>query len=341
MVSLPRNKKSAAAVLLIAVSALALFSCDTEEERVKERKYGIDRVFRRGPVDFRVAVSEKEINIAQRLDLLLETSVKEGYSASLPSFGEKLERFGIVDYRTFQPELGENGKIITRRRYRLEPFLSGEYIIPPMEVEFHAEGDTTRHVIESDSIKVTVTSLLEEDKADLKIRDIASPVGLPGEFPLTPVLIGAAVVIAAAVILLIRVRRRKQRVVPPPAAHEVALARLQRLIESGLADKQRYVELTVEISDILRHYIEDRFGLRAPERTTEEFLEEARAGLNIGAGKKEVLERFMRHCDLVKFAAFQPTSDDVQCTFDSCRDFIEATRIEKEVNRKAATGAAA
>jgi len=340
MVSLIKNMKSPVAVLLIAASALALFSCDKEEDRAKEREYAIDRVFRRGPVDFRVAVSRKEINIAQRIDLLLETSVKDGYSAELPSFGEKLEQFGIVDYRTFQPELGEDGGIITRRSYRLEPFLSGEYTIPPMEVEFYAEGDTTRHVLESDSIKVTVTSLLPEDKADLKIRDIAPPVSLPEEFPLVPVLIGAAAVIAAAVILLIGARRRKRRAVPPPAAHEVALARLQRLIESGLAEEERYIELTVEISDILRHYIEDRFGLRAPERTTEEFLEEARAGLNIGAERKEMLERFMRHCDLVKFAALRPTSGDVQRTFDSCRDFIEATRIEKEVNRKAAEAAA-
>ena len=77
---------------------------------------------------------------------------------------------------------------------------------------------------------------------------------------------------------------------------------------------------------ILRRYIEQCFGIRAPEQTTEEFL----AGLEKGSGFPDnynrLLKDFLRHCDLVKFAEHQPRTSDIRNTFNSCREFIEGTR---------------
>ena len=56
---------------------------------------------------------------------------------------------------------------------------------------------------------------------------------------------------------------------------------------------------------MLRHYIEDRFGLRAPEQTTEEFLAELRQKHVFGERQKDLLRAFLEHCDLVKFAELQ------------------------------------
>ncbi|NIP95469.1 MAG: hypothetical protein GWO24_19305 [Akkermansiaceae bacterium] len=80
------------------------------------------------------------------------------------------------------------------------------------------------------------------------------------------------------------------------------------------------------ISDILRHYIENRFGLHAPERTTEEFLGELGSGQALDPAHKPLLGKFLSHCDLVKFAEYQPSRDDIQSTFDSCKDFILETK---------------
>ena len=48
--------------------------------------------------------------------------------------------------------------------------------------------------------------------------------------------------------------------------------------------------------------------------------------------QKRMLKDFLVHCDLVKFAAFEPSEDDVKKTFDACRDFIDKTKKEEEVN---------
>jgi hypothetical protein len=77
---------------------------------------------------------------------------------------------------------------------------------------------------------------------------------------------------------------------------------------------------------ILRRYVERRFGLRAPERTTEEFLGELRETSVLDDGLKKLLRAFLQHADLVKFAQLRPLGDEIEGTLSSCRDFILATR---------------
>jgi hypothetical protein len=55
-------------------------------------------------------------------------------------------------------------------------------------------------------------------------------------------------------------------------AHEIAYARLRALVKDDLIKAGKVKEVYERVSNILRHYIEHRFDLRAPERTTEEFL---------------------------------------------------------------------
>jgi hypothetical protein len=326
-----------AGYMACAFAILAICSCHGKQPPDDTNvKYEIDRNFTRGPVDFRVAVSKKEITIAENVILLLQIKARDKYVASLPSFGDKLEQFGIVDYKTFEPELGDGDEVITSREYKLEPFLSGEYKIPPMVVEFHSEGDTLKHFVESDTITVKVNSLLPDDKSALEIKDIVGPQNLPRTFPWVVVIVGIVIVAGILVFVFFRLRKKRMRVIPPLAAHEIALLRLQRLLDRKLDEQKLYREFTIEVSDILRGYIEGRFGLRAPERTTEEFLIEASSGLKVDDEKKEMIEQFLIHCDMVKFAHLQPTEKDIQKTFDSCRDFINATKIKKEVKRKAA-----
>ena len=66
-----------------------------------------------------------------------------------------------------------------------------------------------------------------------------------------------------------------------------------------IEDPERFA---VEVSEAARKYLEDRFGLRAPERTTEEFLAELSGSVALDGRHKELLADFLTRCDLVKFA---------------------------------------
>lgn len=93
----------------------------------------------------------------------------------------------------------------------------------------------------------------------------------------------------------------------------------------------------LRVSAILRHYIEDRFGLRAPERTTEEFLNDLRDAQSLLPRQKELLKRFLEHCDMVKFAEHQPSREEVDDTLNTCAQFIAETK-QQEAPESAATG---
>ncbi len=302
----------------------------------EEKKFTFSRTYGSRPVSFRVALSDSAVSIADRVSMLLETRAEKGWRAELPKFGEKLSEFGIVDYRNPQPELGQGGVVVTKRIYELEPFLSGDYKIPPMEASFYQEGDSTRHTIESDTILVRVKSLLPKDKATLDIHDVAAPVAFPFAWWKAAVIAACVAAAAGAFVFLWRHRRIREKLIPRLPAHEIAYRKLEKLLARGLIEQKLYREFTAEVADILRQYVEDRFAMKAPERTTEEFLLEAGMGLPVDREHKEVLKQFLVHCDLVKFAALEPSADDVKRTFETCKEFIEMTKVREEVKAEAA-----
>ena len=143
---------------------------------------------------------------------------------------------------------------------------------------------------------------------------------------------GAVAVAAAGVGGWIYLRRKRVakliRIFKP--AHEIAYERLRALVKDDLIKAGKIKEFYERISDILRHYIEHRFNLRAPERTTEEFLAELASANVLGEPDRQSLAEFLQHCDLVKFAMYDPTNEQIQKTFDLVKNFIETTKSDEK-----------
>ena len=89
-----------------------------------------------------------------------------------------------------------------------------------------------------------------------------------------------------------------------------------------MSDPYRFCSL---VSDVLRTYVEERFELRAPERTTEEFMDELHSSHKLHVEHKTLLEDFLSRCDLVKFARFEPTIPELEGLLDSAVRFIDET----------------
>lgn len=140
-----------------------------------------------------------------------------------------------------------------------------------------------------------------------------------------------AVLLAAAV--LIGVRRRSARRRPPPAAipaavspHEAALRALAALRGRKPTD-QRHVELWyAELSSIVRRYLEERFGLHAPERTTEELIREAAGPGLLAPTHQDLVRLFLTQCDLVKFARYRPSPDNLSQAMAAAEQLVRETK---------------
>src|SRR3972149_6064071 len=110
-------------------------------------------------------------------------------------------------------------------------------------------------------------------------KDIVPPVDVPTSFKrlIVWVSVGMGLLLLSGIIcgLVYKFRKRSKAQEQPfikRTPHEIAYELLERLLKEDLIAKGLVKEYYYRITNILRHYIEDRFGLLAPERTTEEFL---------------------------------------------------------------------
>jgi len=329
------NRHREKSFLFYLLCVLVLLSCQTKENSgitEKRDEMGIHKIYERGPLTVIFDIDRKEISTADRLNLHIQVIWDEGYEVKLPGFGEKLEQFGIVDYHTTRPELTGNNKTKITRSYVLEPFLSGDYSIPPMKIKCwkKEEKGSDKHEIETAKIVIKVTSLFPDKMEGMRLHDIKSPVALPRSYALWigSGIIGAVLAIFGLITFGILRKRRQaemayaKQMIPP---HELAFKELEQLLSERLIEKGKIKLYYQRISDILRRYIESRFGINAPEQTTEEFLEGLDTQHNFPDKYNVLLKNFLIYCDLVKFAEHQPANEDIANTLESCKEFISET----------------
>jgi hypothetical protein len=82
----------------------------------------------------------------------------------------------------------------------------------------------------------------------------------------------------------------------------------------------------VRLSAVVRKYVEQRFGLRAPELTTEEFLDSMTTSPELQSGHRLLLQEFLRQADLVKFARVYPGEAEIWASLRAADRFLEDTR---------------
>ena len=147
----------------------------------------------------------------------------------------------------------------------------------------------------------------------------------------------AALLILGAVLIFLWLFYKYKRVdVPeefhPLSAQEQALHRLAALLESRKYESD-VKGFFVELSDIVRWYVERLTGVRAPELTTEEFLDRITRHADRFLGKisqspahvtdsLEALVPFLESADIVKFAKHVPTEDEVMLAFRQAEQLV-------------------
>ena len=112
------------------------------------------------------------------------------------------------------------------------------------------------------------------------------------------------------------------------SAYEVAKGDLDALTMAQRPTEGEMDAFFVRLSGVIRRYLEDRFGLRSPELTTEEFLDELAESPDLLRSHQQLLRDFLSRADLVKFAHLVPAPGDVEQSLDGARRFLESTRRE-------------
>ena len=269
--------------------------------------------------------------------------IGEQISYSLSIKGRRAaEAIVPVDQKFFPPGLevldqntvSENENEIPALMYEftLTSFDSGAYQISPMPVIVE-ESDTlytqslTLHVLSPD---VDTTAA---------VFDIKDPVNTP--FTLKEALpyvgIGMGILIIAAMVFLMIMRAKGKTLIsgnapPEIPAHVKAIQRLDKLKKEKIWQKGLIKEYYTELSDTVRIYIFERYGINALESTSDETLHKFQKYAYDDALLMELLENLLQLSDLVKFAKEDPTPSENETNLNNAYIFIEKTRPVEKVN---------
>jgi len=144
-----------------------------------------------------------------------------------------------------------------------------------------------------------------------------------------PALLGYAAMGAVTLALLTAVfllwKKQQKKKIPevvasisPEEAAVNSLAEFQDLMHSN--GKQFYFRLSM----VLREYIRQRYGMDAPEMTTEELLPRI-AEIKLERDLDRGVRDFVHASDPVKFAGRPPEIETMQLHFEFVRDFVKKT----------------
>ncbi len=179
----------------------------------------------------------------------------------------------------------------------------------------------------AEPIALTVRSRLPKDWQHADIRDAKPPVWVWPRWWWLALLIAAVALVVG--IRWGRVRRPAAPPPPPVPPHERALRALDALECLQLPQQGRFEDYYVRLSAIVRSYIEDRFSLRAPEMTTEEFFDAASNAPELISTHRALLKDFLQRCDLVKFARYRPSDEEASAAMAAARRFVMETRVSE------------
>ena len=222
--------------------------------------------------------------------------------------------------------------------FKLTIFDTGSVFIPPVAFSYKHRQDTLQRIAYSNPLSLTVVGIPFDPKGDIK--DIKPPLDAPWKFEdFLPWLI-ALLILALAALGYYYYRRWKKRreegFVPlkpsiPPG--QVALAALRSLEERHLWQQGKVKQYYSEVTEIVRRFLEDQYGVLALESTSDEILAQLLKLPEAQSLLKE-FRSFFTTADLVKFAKYVPDPDDhdheIRWAYEFVRSMIPKPAIQPE-----------
>lgn len=157
------------------------------------------------------------------------------------------------------------------------------------------------------------------------IQDIRGPIDIPTATPWVHRLLLILVVLAVlgGIWWALRRRARKQA-----EFRESAAARARARLSEAWVWVDQPERFCTRLSEVVRVYLEDRFGLKAPDQTTEEFLASLPQSSELEPGLKPMLEEFLTQCDWVKFAQGDPGRIECERLHQMASRLVDETGVE-------------
>ena len=294
----------------------------------------LERTFHQGDVSLTLSAEPVAVSDLDEVDVTLVLTHPDHLDVQLPAdFSDRFD--GLTLAGSYEGESVAAGG--TRRRefhLHAKPVPGAERLrIAPFPVRWRDPDSGAERWFPTRAVAFERRGLLPEgESVPGDIEEDLRPVRIrhsPREWLRWAAFALAALVGAGLLWLLVRVVRHRIRLARM-APRERALLELETLLRRRLAEQGRFKEFYVELTHVVRRYIERRHGIRAPRQTTEEFLQAALASGVFPSATLERLRAFLAAADLVKFAGVQATEETARDSARLARDYLEAEPRDAE-----------
>lgn len=224
----------------------------------------------------------------------------------------------------------ENNRIQIKRDWILQSFDSGLYVLPPVQ-----------YVVGNDTFKSSGQLTLKVMPANVdtlsNIHGYKSVESVPFHlFDYLPdfivdywwIYVIIIVILAIGAVVYYQMGKRTG-IVPPQVTlvppYDEAMARLDELKNRQLWQSGQEKTYYTELTDILRNYIDRRFGINAMEMTSSQIISTLRRNKETKA-VNEQLGQILEIADFVKFAKVKPLASDNEASLQRAINFVEETK---------------
>ncbi len=278
-----------------------------------------------------VRIDSAAILIGEQTMLHLTITTDNGKNVYLDIPNDTLMR-GVEILGLSDPDSSviENNRLVIKQDVLITSFDSALYLIPPIKV---IDGVDTLYSNQV-ALKVSTIPVNVDDPEDyFDIKTVwKPPFVLADYYPWIFGIMIALFLICVAGYVVQRIKNKKS-IIPlkkegpklPP--HEQAIIELNQIKQQKLWQQGRSKEYYTAITETLRRYIEDRFGVGAMEMTSGEILDFIRKedeADSVYANLKQILQL----SDLVKFAKWNPLPDENDLSMMNAYLFVNQTKQE-------------
>ena len=278
-------------------------------------------------IDLKVESETKVIDPARSVFLTMELRTPHDRTAAMPDLRDRVVGFSLVEDFAEEPRKEKDGSTVQVTNWRLVPEPCADvYKIKPFVVKgspkiWKAQSDEGKFsfiggpiYFENPAAREPVTGGMETDpKKDLPPLSwkLVGWVAL-GVFCLASLVLGLWLGVRYIA------RRVKEHRMSPI---ERAWVELDRLLKKGLPGRGRYKDFYVELTMVVRRYVQRKYGIKAPHLTTEEFLREFK---DERRETRDELRKFLESADLVKFAGVEATPEMADEATDSAKGYLKS-----------------
>jgi len=307
-------------VLVAALSLLPVAAQDQEEATTPQLRMDL-------------AVEPLEVTVGQSFSVTLGVEYPPDVEVRLPLPGTSWGSLTVQESGSPLRSALPDGWVRQEAVYVLAAFELGALDIIALELQ-RTDGDET-HMLATPSGTIQVNSVLpaeESDGAEPELADLKGQASLPLSMARVLALSALVLLLLGIVAYFLWRRRRMQptpenqaQQVPLPPPDEEALQALQGLLAGPLLAQGKIKEYHVQLAEIVKRYLDRRFGVPTLERTSHEVVQATRlAPVDVWVPGR--VANLLDGCDFVKFARQRPDLGRCRGMVDEARALVEQTR---------------